>query len=162
MPPRPQLIIFSGLPGTGKSTLAKRLAIHLGAVYLRIDTIETALQNAGVPDVGALGYLAGYSIAKENLDLGNTVIADSVNPWQLTRDAWRKAATDAGKPSVDIEIICSDRQEHRRRVEQRPNDLRDGKPLTWLDVVDRDYLAWTDSRVQIDTAALTIDSALKN
>jgi SpoVK/Ycf46/Vps4 family AAA+-type ATPase len=31
-------IIFCGLPGTGKTTLARELARRLGAVYLRIDT----------------------------------------------------------------------------------------------------------------------------
>ena len=90
--PKPQLMIFSGLPGTGKTTLAKRLAARLNAVYLRADTIETALVQGGIKDVGGLGYMVGYATAKENLILGNTVIADSVNPWELTRDAWRQAA----------------------------------------------------------------------
>jgi predicted kinase len=34
------LIIFGGLPGTGETTLARALAEQLGAVFLRIDTIE--------------------------------------------------------------------------------------------------------------------------
>ena len=38
------LIIFGGLPGSGKSTIARALALRLGAVYLRIDTIEQAIR----------------------------------------------------------------------------------------------------------------------
>lgn len=37
------LLIFGGLPGTGKSTIARLLAARLGAVWLRIDSIEQAL-----------------------------------------------------------------------------------------------------------------------
>jgi predicted kinase len=158
--PNPRLIIFSGLPGTGKTTLAKRLAARLNAVYLRADSIESALGNGGIKDISGLGYMVGYSVAKENLDVGNTVIADSVNPWQLTRDAWRQVARDAGVPSVDIEIICSNPQEHRRRVEGRVNDIEGLKLPTWQEVLDRDYRPWSDPCLQIDTAALTIEEAL--
>ena len=52
------LVIFGGLPGTGKSTLALRLAGLVGAVYLRIDTIERAMTGAKeVFSVGEKGYL---------------------------------------------------------------------------------------------------------
>ncbi|WP_407644301.1 AAA family ATPase [Entomomonas moraniae] len=34
------LIIFSGLPGCGKSSISSELAKQLNAIYLRIDTIE--------------------------------------------------------------------------------------------------------------------------
>jgi predicted kinase len=34
------LIIFGGLPGTGKTTISKEVAKRLKAVYLRVDTIE--------------------------------------------------------------------------------------------------------------------------
>ena len=56
MPPRrPTLYIFSGLPGTGKSTLAKRVAQHFDALYLRIDTIEQALRELYNVDVEGEG-----------------------------------------------------------------------------------------------------------
>ncbi len=39
------LIALGGLPGTGKTTIARELARQLGAVHLRIDSIEQALRD---------------------------------------------------------------------------------------------------------------------
>ena len=39
------LIIFGGLPGTGKTAIAQQLARELGAVYLRIDSMEQAIRD---------------------------------------------------------------------------------------------------------------------
>ncbi len=158
---KPFLIIFSGLPGTGKTTLAKGLAARLNAVYLRADTIEKALVQGGIKDIGELGYRVGYATAKENLILGNIVIADSVNPWHLTREAWRQAAKDAGAPFIDVEIVCSDRLEHRRRIENREIDIAGLKPPAWQDVLDHDYHPWTDPPIQIDTAGRSIEEAME-
>ena len=36
------LIVFGGLPGTGKTTVARALASRMGAVYLRIESLEHA------------------------------------------------------------------------------------------------------------------------
>jgi ATP-dependent 26S proteasome regulatory subunit len=36
----PLLVVFGGLPGTGKTTLTARIAAQLPAAYLRIDAIE--------------------------------------------------------------------------------------------------------------------------
>ena len=155
------LIIFGGLPGTGKTTLSRALAAQLGALHLRIDTIEQALRGSAAleDDVMDAGYRAGYAVARDNLMLGRTVIADSVNPLALTRSAWRAAA--AGAPVVEIEVICSDTNEHRRRVESRLPDIPGLEPPTWHDVCARDYESWDGPHIIIDTARLPVTDALQ-
>src|ERR1700756_2365757 len=115
------LIVFSGLPGTGKTTIAKALALQAGAVYLRIDSIEQAIRGAGVlaQGVGSSGYQVANALALSNLLLGHRVVVDCVNPVAESRQAWHDTALHAGKPLVNIQVICSDSQEHQRRVESR-------------------------------------------
>jgi predicted kinase len=151
------LIVLGGLPGVGKTTIARELARALGAVHIRIDSIEQAIRESGVAVVSLddAGYRAAYAVAEDNLRLGRTVIADSVNPLPVTRDAWRDVATRARVTVAEVEITCSDSSEHRRRVDAR---LRDGATgPTWTDVTARDYRPWDRAPITIDTAGRTID-----
>ena len=128
------LILFGGLPGTGKSTRARQLAEKLGAVYLRIDTIERAVADGD--EAGSIddkGHRVVYALAEDNLRLGRTVIGDPVNPLQITREARRGVAERAAERAVETEVICSDLREHRCRIETRLTDL----PVTCDEVVTR-------------------------
>jgi predicted kinase len=80
--------IFSGLPGSGKTTLAKALARRIGGAYIRIDTIEQALRDLCAVNVEAEGYRLAYRVASDNLRAGLSVVADSCNPIELTRREW--------------------------------------------------------------------------
>jgi predicted kinase len=144
--------IFSGLPGSGKTTLAQRLAARVGAVYLRIDTIEQGLRDLCHVKVEGEGYRLTYRVATDNLRLGNSVIADSCNPIELTRREWEQLAIDVGVAYANIEVICSDSIEHRRRIETRASTVAGLQLPTWQNVVDREYHPWTVPRVIIDTA----------
>jgi len=77
-----------------------------------------------------------------------------VNPWTLTRDAWRQAAHDAGASFLDVEVVCSDSVEHRRRVESRAPDIEDFNLPSWEEVINRDYHAWETPRLIVDSAQL--------
>lgn len=145
------LYVFAGLPASGKSTLARRLAGQLKAVYLRIDTVEQALRESGTTG-GPEGYVIAYRVAADNLALGLGVVADCVNALTITRDAWHDVAARAAVPCVDIEVVCSDPAEHRARLEARTT-LAAGPPaLTWDDVRSRVHDRWPAPPVRIDTA----------
>ena len=157
------LIVFAGLPGTGKSTLSRELARRLDAVWLRIDSIEQAIRDSGVvpESIYDAGYRAAYAVAEDNLRLGRDVVADSVNDWMLVRDAWRDVGVRAGARVVEVETICSNVEEHRRRIETRTSEVPGLVLPTWADVTQRDYHAWERDRLIIDTAKLSLDACVE-
>ncbi len=156
--------IFGGLPGSGKSTIAQALASRTKALYLRIDSIEQAIRAAEIlppdMDVGAAGYMTGYRIAADNLALGQFVIADSVNPIEITRAAFRDIAAGVKVSFIEVEVMCSDREMHRHRVESRPSTVEGLKLPTWDDVVQRHYEPWDSPHLILDTARLSVEESI--
>jgi predicted kinase len=153
------LIALGGLPGVGKTTIARALAHQLAAVHLRIDSIEQALRDEGVTVEGH-GYSVAYAVAVDNLRLGRIVVADCVNPWPLTRAAWRAAAQRARVQALEVEIVCSDRDEHRRRIESRRPDIPGHTLPAWSEALNRDYQAWEGDRLIVDSAHRNVDDCV--
>jgi predicted kinase len=146
------LYAFSGLPGSGKTTLAQLLARRIGAAHLRIDTIEQALRDLCSIDVQGEGYRLAYRVASDVLKAGGSVVADSCNPIELTRREWEQVARDADARLRNIEVVCSDPRQHRDRVETRVSTIPGLRLPSWLDVETREYHAWTVDRVVVDTS----------
>jgi predicted kinase len=152
MQKQPVLYIFSGLPATGKSTLSQLIAREFGAVHLRIDTIEQGLRDLCELDVQGEGYRLAYRIAADNLHLGMSVVADSCNPIELTRREWEQVALEAKARFINIEVVCSDAVEHKRRAESRITEVSGLTLPTWAEIVNREYHDWTVDRLVVDTA----------
>jgi predicted kinase len=150
------LIEFGGLPGTGKSTLAGRLADRVGALWLRVDEIENALRRNGLTpgQTGIAAYSVAHDIAAGHLRRGMTVIADAVNPVAEARAGWRGLAEAAGARHLVIETECPDRAEHRRRVDTRAADIPGWAYPDWAAVRERagEYQRRTDDRLRVDTS----------
>ena len=154
----PLLVVLGGLPGTGKTTIARGVARDLSAVHLRIDTIEEALRKGGTGALTDQGYRVAYALAMDNLRLGHWVVADAVHPVALTREAWRAVGEAAEARVVEIEVVCSDAEVHRRRVTERVPDIAGQVLPTWRDVLERRYEPWEPPpAARIDTAAGTAE-----
>jgi predicted kinase len=159
---KPLLIVLGGLPGSGKTTLSRALSQRLKGVYLRMDTIEQALRNANGMKVTGEGYAIAYALAEDNLRAGNDVITDAVNPLTVIRNAWRDVALRSAAKIIEIEVICSDKSEHRRRVETRKADIAGHEMPAWQDVISREYHTWDTKNITIDTAGKTAVDALES
>lgn len=145
---------MSGLPATGKTTIARALATEVRAVHLRVDVIEQAVVRAGAGEhpLGPAGYTIAYLLAEDFLRQGLMVVADSVNPLAITRQEWRDVASTAAVDHLDVEVVCSDRAEHERRASTRVGDIPDLILPTWSDISRREYEPWDREHLIVDTA----------
>lgn len=86
------LIVFGGLPGTGKTTISRAVARALAATHLRVDVIEQAIRDSGVlaGPVGASGYAVAQALALANSATGRS-------SWPIASTRSRPAARDGGR-----------------------------------------------------------------
>lgn len=150
-----KLIVVSGLPGSGKSTVAEDLAKNLSVPVFSVDPIESAIIRAGVTRSFATG-LAAYEVAEalasEQLKCGLSAIIDAVNPVQEARDMWHKLAHRHTVPLIIIECVV-DRELHRQRIEARVRNMHGIPEVTWEFVENRrqEYAPWKEERFVLDT-----------
>lgn len=161
---RPTLHVICGLPATGKSTIASAIAAKAKLPFVRVDTIEhhialAACGGGSAAPIGPSGYTVAYTVAADNLALGISVVVECVNPLEVTRQAWRDVANTAGADFVELEVTCSNPQEHRRRAEVRSvviaGDTGTFRAPSWDEIERYEYKSWTDEHGVIDTAGRT-------
>ena len=158
-----KLIVLAGLPATGKSTIAREIARRTGAVWLRVDSMDQAIWNSGTApeDLHDWSYRAAQAIAEDNLRLAHDVVADCVNDLAITRTGWRNAGLRAGAEILEVEVVCMDTDEHRKRVEIRETEIPDLVLPRWETISSLKFEAWDRDHLTIDTAAHSVDACVE-
>jgi predicted kinase len=146
---KPSLLVVTGLPGTGKSTVAEAIAGMLRVSVLGHDWAMSGLRpygqiQAALDEMGSGHRIVGWSIlcalARAQLRHGRSVILDGVARAPEI-DACRDLARDEGARSAVVVTNCSDIAVHRSRVEGRQRLIPDWYELDW-DQVARSRESW--------------------
>jgi predicted kinase len=158
-----KLAVFSGLPGTGKTTLAERIGREMAIPVFALDSLlgamipDKILTNETAADVG---YSLLTTLARRQLMLGQSAILDSVVGLTPQRESWRQMAAEFGADYYAIETICSDETLRRQRIEGRQRGIPGWHELTWANVERSraNYQAWEGERLVLDAVASLEDN----
>ena len=104
------LIIVSGLPGSGKSYFASRLAARLDAEYINSDKTRMAMNRMGRYSVEDkwLVYDRMAELAAGFLDLGKDVVLDGTFYLRTFRERFAELARRRNTDIQYIEVIADD------------------------------------------------------
>ncbi len=155
------LIVTAGLPGAGKSAIADVIGSRLGIPVVSVDPLESAILSAGIDadqPTGLAAYLVAETLAGAVLQGGNSVIVDAVNGVSPAREQWVELAERFGDAIKFIEVVCSDPELHRERLEARNRVLPHVSEPTWHAVEQSldEYDEWTGPSAAVDR--LTLDT----
>ncbi len=150
------LIVVSGLPGCGKSTIADAVGRVLGVPVFSVDPIEAAIWRSGVPashETGVAAYAVAAALAEHQMRLGMKAVVDAVSAIEIARDMWREAARRAGAGLRIIEVVCSDARVHKQRLESRRRNIEGFYEPTWGQVLARrtEWQPWLEQRLVLDS-----------
>jgi aminoglycoside phosphotransferase family enzyme/predicted kinase len=149
--PPARLIAIGGLSGTGKTTLARRVAPDVpgapGAVILRTDEIRKRLAGVGPLDrLPPSAYGAGtservyaemFEVARRCLAAGRSVVLDAVFLKPQERDAASRLAGELGVPFSGA-WLQGPPDTLRARLEGRTGDASDARGLVLDEQLARD------------------------
>jgi len=85
------------------------------------------------------------------------VIADTVNPLEITRELWALTAATASAQLLNVEVVCLNSIVHRQRVETRNSDVEGLVVPDWKAVSAREFEQWHTDRLVVDTSVSSIE-----
>ena len=121
MPNRQFLLQMAGMPGSGKSALARLIGHSTKAVVLDKDVLKTAALKSGADEKLASGvaYDTFFALAAHLLGQGWSVVLDSPSFWDTIPKRGGEIAGSRHIPYFFIECYCDDARELTRRLRER-------------------------------------------
>lgn len=150
------LVVFSGVPGSGKSAVAEGVGAALDVPVFAVDWLLGALSPFGGRhrlDLLSIGAELLTTLAYRELVAGRSAIIDTTSEDAGSRARWESLAAAAAAVFVPVVCVCSDPALHRERVEGRQRGIPGWADAgDWLDVTSRlaAFPPWPGS-VEIDT-----------
>jgi predicted kinase len=138
---QPTLHLTCGLPGSGKTTLARRLAVEREALRFTVDELMLAL-GGDLYDEELRDRVEAMLIelAFELLAAGRSCILDFGLWSRVERDALRLRARARGV-RVELHVLDVEQEELMRRIDQRYADA----PHTTAEITAEQLAAWASS-----------------
>lgn len=135
---RPTLFLTVGLPGSGKTSAARRIEVERDALRLTKDEWVKALYGHENPP-SASDVIEGrlIEIGLRVLEIGRDVVIDFGLWSRDERSALRQAATDRGA-GVEMHYLEVSPAEQRRRLDQRRAD----EPGSTWPMSDEELAGW--------------------
>ncbi len=142
------LLQMAGLPGSGKSALARLIGRCTGAVVIDKDVLKTAALEAGAEESVAAqaAYEAFFGLADHLLGQGHGVILDSPSFYETIPEKGSAIAAGRQAPYYFIECLCPDRDELARRLKDRPRLASQPD-----DIEGKETVAPAGAYLQVDT-----------
>ena len=152
---QPTLIMFSGLPGGGKTTLARNIAQQLSISLFSKDHLESVLLNNDLTEGNSIySYYLILELAELHLSLGISVILDAVFPLEGFRTTVKEMTLKHDANLKIIYVHCSNENVWKNRMQNREQFYEGFSLKGWKETlrVKEYFEEWQN------TDLLTIDS----
>lgn len=152
---KPVLLLLSGLPGTGKSFLARRLAEALPFVIIESDVVRKILfpQPLYTAQESRWVHRTCHALMAKLLKRGVRVIYDATNLIEYHRELVYRIAQKAGARLVVVKTVASE-EVVRERLRARQEEARELSDADW-----RVYRRMASRQEQVSHPHLVIDTS---